>query len=74
LQTSTDRFYPDFICLLEDGRILIVEYKNSRDWDLPENAEKRTLGDLWERRSGGKGLFFMPRGKDWAAIQKKVRK
>lgn len=25
LQTSTDRFYPDFICQMEDGRILVVE-------------------------------------------------
>jgi type III restriction enzyme len=73
LQTSTDRFYPDFICLLEDGRILFVEYKNSRDWDLPDNVEKRQLGELWERRSNGKGLFIMPRGKDWEAIQNKCK-
>jgi type III restriction enzyme len=73
LQTSTDRFYPDFICLLQDGRILVVEYKNSRDWDLPDNAEKRQLGELWERRSNGKGLFIMPRGKAWEAIQGKCK-
>jgi len=71
LQTSTDRFYPDFICLLEDQRILVIEYKNSRDWDLPDNIEKRQLGELWERRSRGKGLFIMPRGKDWDAIRRK---
>lgn len=73
LQTATDRFYPDFVCLLENGRILVVEYKNTRDWDLPENLEKRQLGELWERRSGGKGLFIMPRGKDWAAIREKAK-
>ncbi|MEI6125664.1 MAG: DEAD/DEAH box helicase family protein, partial [Pseudomonadota bacterium] len=71
LQTSTDRFYPDFICQLEDGKILIIEYKNTRDWDLPENNEKRRLGELWERRSNGKGLFIMPRGRDWEALRKK---
>jgi len=27
LQTSTDKFYPDFVAKLEDGRILVVEYK-----------------------------------------------
>jgi type III restriction enzyme len=27
LQTSTDKFYPDFVALLEDGRVLVVEYK-----------------------------------------------
>jgi hypothetical protein len=46
LQTSTDCFYPGFICKLEDDRILIVEYKNSRDWELPDNDEKRKLGAL----------------------------
>ncbi|MBI5745977.1 MAG: hypothetical protein HZA13_03135 [Nitrospirae bacterium] len=74
LQTSTDRFYPDFICKMEDGRILVVEYKNSRDLDLPDNNEKRRLGALWELRSGGKGLFVMPRGRDFEEIRKKVRK
>jgi type III restriction enzyme len=72
LQTATDRFYPDFICRLEDGRILVVEYKNARDWDLPDNEEKRRLGELWERRSNGKGLFVMPRGKDRMAIMEKI--
>ncbi len=72
LQTASDRFYPDFLCLMEDGRVLVVEYKNARDWDLPDNKEKRELGELWERRSGGKGLFIMPRGKDWAAVKGKV--
>jgi type III restriction enzyme len=72
LQTATDRFYPDFLCQMEDGRVLVVEYKNTRDWDLPDNIEKRQLGELWERRSAGKGLFIMPRGKDWAAIRAKL--
>ena len=27
LPTSTDRFYPDFVALLVDGRYLVVEYK-----------------------------------------------
>jgi type III restriction enzyme len=74
LQTSTDRFYPDFVCRLEDDRILIVEYKNERDWELLENDEKRQLGALWESRSNGKGLFIMPRGMDWEAIRDKARK
>ncbi len=74
LQTATDRFYPDFICKLEDGRILAVEYKNSRDYDLPDNEEKRRLGALWEMRSGGKCLFVMPRGKDFEAIKAKLAK
>ena len=27
LQTSSDKFYPDFVALLNDGRVLVVEYK-----------------------------------------------
>jgi type III restriction enzyme len=74
LQTATDRFYPDFICKLNDGRILVVEYKNSRDWDLPDNIEKRQLGELWEKRSNGTCLFIMPKGKDFEAIKKYIQK
>lgn len=29
LQTATDWFYPDFICLLSDGRILVFEYNGT---------------------------------------------
>ena len=72
LQTATDRFYPDFLVKLEDGRVLALEYKNERDWDLPENAEKRILGDLWEKRSQGQALFLMPRGPDWTALRQKI--
>ncbi len=71
LQTGSDRFYPDFLCQLENGKILAVEYKNSRDWILPENDEKRKLGELWEKRSNGKCLFIMPKGKDFEAIRVK---
>lgn len=74
LQTGTDRFYPDFLCRLEDGRTLVVEYKNTRDWDLPENKEKRILGKLWEDRSGGKTIFIMPCGKNWEAIRQATKK
>ena len=62
LQTSSDRFYPDFICRLRDGRVGIVEYKNATDWSNDDNREKRDLGNLWAERSNGRCLFFMPRG------------
>lgn len=73
LQTSTDRFYPDFLCQLENGKILAVEYKNKRDWYLPDNVEKRQLGELWEKRSNGACLFIMPEGKDFEEIRAKAR-
>jgi hypothetical protein len=32
LQTYTDKFHPDFVAELSDGRILVVEYKRENDW------------------------------------------
>ena len=59
LPTATDKFYPDFVALLEDGRLLVVEYKGERDARSDDTAEKRTIGELWERQSDGKGLFIV---------------
>ena len=53
------RFYPDFVARLDDGRLLVVEYKGALLTDEPETREKRTIGALWERESGGEGLFLM---------------
>jgi len=72
LQTGSDRFYPDFLCQMVNGTVLAVEYKSSRDWDLPENIEKRRLGELWEQRSNGNCFFIMPRGKDFEGIRRKA--
>ena len=68
LQTSTDKFYPDFVVLLLDGRVLVVEYKGADRWSDDDSKEKRALGDLWAERSGGLCLFIMPKGQDWQAI------
>jgi type III restriction enzyme len=58
LQTSTDRFYPDFVALLTDGRVLVVEYKGDAYATNDDSKEKRALGQLWEKRSNGKGVFL----------------
>jgi type III restriction enzyme len=68
LQTSSDKFYPDFVALLHDGRILVVEYKGADRWSDDDSKEKRALGERWAERSGGLCLFIMPKGPDWAAI------
>jgi type III restriction enzyme len=73
IQTRTDRFYPDFVCKLKDGRIAVVEYKNFKDWSNDDNQEKRDLGELWEARSNGSCLFIMPKGKDFESIRQKVQ-
>lgn len=71
LQTSTDKFYPDFICKLKDERVLVVEYKGGHLWN-DESKEKKALGELWAIRSNGFCLFVMPVNKDFHAIRKAV--
>lgn len=64
LPTSSDRFYPDFVAMLNDGRILVVEYKGEHLWSNEDSKEKRVVGELWAERSGGKCLFVMPKGRN----------
>lgn len=59
LPTASGRFYPDFVAELTDGRILVVEYKGAHLTDAADTDEKRAIGALWEKASGGKGLFLM---------------
>ena len=59
LPTATDKFYPDFVAQLDDGRLLVVEYKGAHIADGPDTAEKRTVGQLWEKKTGGNGLFIV---------------
>lgn len=59
LPTSSDRFYPDFIAELVDGRILVVEYKGEPYKTNDDSKEKASVGALWERLSGGRHLFLM---------------
>ena len=59
LPTATGRFYPDFIAKLVDGRLFVVEYKGAHIAESSDTAEKRTIGKLWQRQSGGKGLFLI---------------
>lgn len=72
LQTATDKFYPDFVCKLKDGRFLVVEYKGGHIEDTADSREKRALGELWEARSSGTCLFVMPTGKNFEAIRQKI--
>lgn len=74
LQTSTDRFYPDFVARLKDGRILVVECKGEHLWSNDDSKEKRSIGDLWADRGNGECVFVMPNGPDWGAISAAIRK
>jgi type III restriction enzyme len=59
LPTSTDKFYPDFIVLLHDGRILAVEYKGEYLLSTNDTKEKQNIGEFWQEKSDGKCLFLM---------------
>lgn len=72
LQTSSDRFFPDFVCKLTDGRILVIEYKGVHLYDNADSREKRAVGAVWESRSGGRCLFLMPRGDDFSEVRRKI--
>jgi type III restriction enzyme len=64
LPTATDKFYPDFVAQLNDGRLFVVEYKGALTAEGSDTDEKRAIGRLWESKSAGKGLF--------AVIEKEV--
>ena len=68
LQTSTDWFYPDFVCQMEDGRVFVVEYKGAHLFADAE--EKRAVGAVWESRSNGRCRFFMPQKLDFEEIRR----
>lgn len=71
LQTATKKFYPDFVCKLADGRILVVEYKGGDRWN--NAGSDRLVGELWEEMSGGTCAFVMVKEKNWEWIQAKFR-
>jgi type III restriction enzyme len=74
LQTPTDRFYPDFVAILKDGRRLVVEYKGADRWSNDDSKEKRQIGELWASASGGSCLFVMPKGDDLEAIRRAIQR
>jgi type III restriction enzyme len=59
LPTSTDFFYPDFIAMLKDDRLLVVEYKGAYLAETPDTKEKANIGEIWARLSKGKALFLL---------------
>ncbi len=59
LPTSTDRFYPDFVAQLDDGRVLVVEYKGAVYLSNDDTKEKQTIGAVWAAASKGRCVFAM---------------
>ena len=64
MPTSRQRTYPDFVAKLKDGRLLVIEYKGGDRFTSEQEKEKRLVGALWAKRSGGKGLYLMAQKSD----------
>ena len=58
LPTATDYFYPDFVCELTDGRVLVVEYKGEPYKSNDDSREKAQIGHQWQQSSDGRCLFL----------------
>ncbi|MBN2210957.1 MAG: DEAD/DEAH box helicase family protein [Sedimentisphaerales bacterium] len=58
LPTTTDKFYPDYVAKLKDGRYLVVEYKGAHLMN-EDTSEKETIGHLWAARSNGDCVFVL---------------
>jgi len=59
LPTSSDKFYPDFLMLLNDDRVVAAEYKGGFLLTGDDTKEKLAVGRLWEARSKGRCAFLL---------------
>jgi type III restriction enzyme len=72
LPKSPGKFFPDFIVELENGIMLLVEYKMGKIASDPEELHKRAIGELWEARSGGRARFAWVVDRDWHSLEEKL--
>lgn len=59
LPTSSDYFYPDFVCELTDGRKLVVEYKGGHLVGGIDATEKLRIGERWAATSQNGCCIFV---------------
>lgn len=64
LPTAEGWFYPDFVCELHDGRVLVVEYKGEHLISNDDSKEKNEVGLRWANSSHGRCLFIMAEKQD----------
>lgn len=67
LQKASDRFYPDFLCVLPNDVVLAVEYKGKDRWDAAQ--DDRLIGNLWAALSDGHCRFVMLTDKRYSDIE-----
>ena len=47
LQTSTDKFYPDFIIKVDNGKTIVAEYKGTHLKTNDDTKEKEAIGNVF---------------------------
>ena len=62
IQKSSDKFYPDFVVKLTNGKVLVIEYKGLNLATTDDTKEKERLGKLWEVKSSAHCYFEMVKG------------
>lgn len=67
LPTAGDRFYPDFVAKLKDGRWLVVEYKGEHLWVGAQHD--RDIGSLWANCDPDGRVFVMVQGPNYHMIK-----
>ena len=70
LQKADGKFYPDFVCVLPNDKILIVEYKGANGWTDAE--DDRRIGGLWAEMSKDTCRFVMIKEKRWDWLEPKL--
>jgi type III restriction enzyme len=62
------------VAKLQDGRILIIEYKGEHIADSQDTKEKENIGLIWEKQSEGRGLFLLAvKDKNGKNIEKQLK-
>lgn len=75
LPLASGWFYPDFVAVLSDGRMLVLEYKGAHLVNDPQTRQKDNVGALWEAKSRGKGLFLIAeQQKDGLSVAEQIRR
>ena len=74
LQTSTDKFYPDFILKLINGKILVIEYKGEDRTTNDDSKEKNKIGSVWEDLNPNVGFVMVSANDYMHKIKNKIHR
>jgi type III restriction enzyme len=71
LRVSNQWFYPDLVAQLNDGGIVVVEYKGKgTEGPADRTEEKEAVGKKWAAVSGNR--FVMAKDRDYGAVARAI--